>query len=677
MTTNWRKLFTASLAALLLAAVCLLSVPGHPQENPHDAQISDWQIRSEIKPQLAYLPTRSWVVMANLAELRELRILPLIARQQPQQATATPTPTPTPKPTPLPAPRPQQQSDLLNITARPIPTRTVGLESGKVTRWTLKDAILAALENNPDIEIERSRVRQSQFDLFAAEGAYDPISTQGTSYVSTRQPNTRPFSGTTESTLNSQRLTYNFGYQGFVQRTGGFYTVDFNNQRTALNFGLFDTQYDPTLNLRFTQPILRNFKIDPNRRQILIAKRNLDLSDAQFRLRAIQIISQVQQAYWDLAFAIKNEEIQRDAVKLAETQLTNNKRQVEVGTLAPIDIVSAATEFESRRQQVFQAMNTVAQAENSLKALTVSSPGDELWSALIIPVESFEVQTNTLPLGDALRLAMDNRPELKQFALRKEINKTDIDFFRNQTKPQVDFFVGYNTFGVGGSPGFRTQDVGNCSSTFPTVNGPVCLSAFTPVLNAQGQITGYQLGILQTPFTTSSRSVPTAASEFVGGYGTGLKNLFKNDFRQWQVGVNITLNWRNRTAKANLGRALEENRRIDLDTRRQMQAIEVEVRNAVQSVETAKMRIEASRAARQYAEQQLEGENKKFQAGLSTTFFVLTRQTDLARARGEELRALADFNKAVADLQRVIATTLTSNSIEVRPAAPATLQNSR
>ncbi len=143
----------------------------------------------------------------------------------------------------------------------------------------------------------------------------------------------------------------------------------FNNDRVVGNTNNFTPQFAPDLTFAYRQPLWKDFGIDNNRRQIKIARKRLDLSDATFRQRAIEIISRVQQAYWDLALAIRDEEIQRDAVKLAETQLTNNQRQVEVGTLAPIDVVSAATVLEGRRQNVYQAMGAVAQAENLLKGI--------------------------------------------------------------------------------------------------------------------------------------------------------------------------------------------------------------------------------------------------------------------------------------------------------------------
>ena len=525
--------------------------------------------------------------------------------------------------------------------ARPIPQRTVGLEPGKVVRWTLRDAILAALEKNIDIELERENTRLAQYDLFAAEGVYDVISGGTFSYGGFTSANTRLFSGTTATTTSQKTLTYNAGVSKLLERGGGNYQVNFNNTRVTNNFGTFSPQYNPQLNFSVTQPLFRGYKIDANRRQIKIAKKTLDLNDAQFRQRAIEIISRVQQAYWDLAFAIKDEEIQRDSVKLAETQLNNNKRQVEVGTLAPIEVTQSAATLESRRQQVFVAMNSVSQAENALKSLTIGTSSDELWGSQIVPVESFDVKPVIIPLNDALKLASENRPELKQFTVQKEINQINVDFFRNQAKPQVDFVASYNLNGVAGQR--------NAQNPLALVV-PACVEGQAP---------------------PASGCLP---ANLLGGYFNSLGNLFKNDFHSWSFGVNIQIPWRNSVAKANLGRTIEQGKQIDLQTRRMAQSIEVEVRNAVQSLETAKMRIEAAQASRRYAEQQLEGEEKKFAAGLSVTFFVLQRQTDLAIARGSELRALADYNKAVAELQRVISTTLSSNSIEIKPTPQASIK---
>ena len=195
----------------------------------------------------------------------------------------------------------------------------------------------------------------------------------------------------------------------------------------------------------------------------------------------------------------------------------------------------------------------------------------------------------------------------------------------------------YTPSGVGGTP------------TISTFTRPILDAAGNPVLGPDGKPT----------FTT------TVDPDFQGGYGTSLKNLFTNKYSSLQFGLTIQIPWKNRIAEANLGRALEQTKQIDLQVRKQTQDIETQIRNDVQAIEFAKMRIEAARAQQQYAQQQLEGEEKRFAAGLTTTFFVLQRQNELSVAKGQYIRALTDYNKLVATLQRDIGTTLTNNNIEV------------
>src|SRR5262245_39360165 len=174
----------------------------------------------------------------------------------------------------------------------------------------------------------------------------------------------------------------------------------------------------------FTQPILRNRSIDSGRRQVKIAKKRLDISDSQFRQRAIEIISQVQRAYWDLVFARRDQEIKRESVDLAETQLEHNERMVDAGTLAKSDIISARVELERRKDEAEAAVEEIQRAENALKAL-MAQPGDgEIWQSELVPVEQPQMELSaSLPLEDALKLAAQNRPEIEQYRLRGELNK--------------------------------------------------------------------------------------------------------------------------------------------------------------------------------------------------------------------------------------------------------------
>jgi len=564
-----------------------------------------------------------------------------------------------------------------DIVSRPIPERASGLAPGKIVRWSRKDAILAALEKNIDIELERERVRMTQYSLIATQGFYDPMTTSTILYNRASSPNAQRFSGTDATAISNQSLTYNFGASKYLERGGGLVTANFNNNRSVSNTSNLSTLYSPSLTFRLTQPMFKGFGIDETRYQIKVAKKTLDLNDAQFRAMVIQIISQVEQAYWTLSLAIRNEKVQRESVAVAETLLNNTKRQVEVGTLAPIEVVSAATSLESRRVSVFQAINSVGQAENALKNLTAGGQNDELWSSVIEPIDPFEIKATSIPVEDAIKLAQENRPEIRQQNLNKEINKIGIDFFRNQAKPQIDLIANYSTNGLGGTPAVTTGTLPTCSNPVLRVPGDQSSGLVCNNLVVGRDAAGNFIPTVSTvpfdpavPFTQTSQ----ITNQFIGGYGTALSNLFKNEFRSWSVGVAFSLPLRNRTAKANLGKALETERQLDLQMRQTMQNIEVDVRNAVQAVETAKMRIDAAQAAERYARLQLEGEEKKFQAGLQSTFFVLDRQNQLSVAQLSTLQAQADYNIAISNLQRVIATTLSSNSIELKQDTPVTIK---
>ena len=282
------------------------------------------------------------------------------------------------------------------------------------------------------------------------------------------------------------------------------------------------------------------------------------------------------------------------------------------------------------------------------------------WQTEYLPVETPQVDTNaSLPVEDALRLARTNRPEMQQFKLRGEINKVDEDFYRNQTKPQIDLVATYGTIGFAGTTRKETN--------FFQASNDLLYSGLNNIVTRVNTLGPNLPPLPLFPVSTNGNGVPDFLT---GGYGQSLANLFKNEFRTWRFGVNINLPLRNRAAQANLGHALAEGRQITVQRQRLEQTIEVEVRNALQAVETAKRRVEAARNSRANAELQYASEQRKFDAGQSTNFLVLDRQNALSSARGRELRALTDYTKAVAELQRALSTTLTSNSVEVQSAIP-------
>ncbi|MCI0337660.1 MAG: TolC family protein [Acidobacteria bacterium] len=520
----------------------------------------------------------------------------------------------------------------------------IGVDSSKRVTITLRESMLMALENNRDIEVERLNVRMNEFDLLASQGVYDPALVTSLYYDRRKIPATSLFAtGMTTDAVGTATVSQRLPWQG-----SSFLATFDNDRSTAANpFFVLNPQYTTNLSFTFTQPLLRNREIDSDRRQIKIAKKQLDVSDNQFRQRAIEIIVQVQRAYWDLIFARSDHEIKRESVELARTQLKSNERLVDAGSLAPADIISARVELERRTDDAEAAVDAIQRAENSLKALMLQPSNGELWQSELVPVEQPQIEASaSLPLEDATRLAFQNRPEMEQYRLRGELNKIDVEFFRNQTKPQIDLFATYGTVGLAG-----TLRVGEN----PITQSSALLTARVNQLSALA-------GLPPLP----PPSFDSVNGDLIGGYGQSLANMLKNEFRAYRFGVNINLPLRNRTAQANLGRALAEGTQIDVQRQRQQQVIEVEVRNALQAVETAKKRVEAAKNSRENAELQYQSELRKFEAGQSTNYFVLDRQNALSSARGRELKALTDYTKAAAELQRAMSTTLSSNNVMVK-----------
>ncbi|HEY7547613.1 MAG TPA: TolC family protein, partial [Blastocatellia bacterium] len=248
---------------------------------------------------------------------------------------------------------------------------------------------------------------------------------------------------------------------------------------------------------------------------------------------------------------------------------------------------------------------------------------------------------------ETVRLALTNRPEIAQSDLQKEINRADVKYFENQTRPQIDLVASYTATGLSGTPSLTGNPFGSTTAL---------LTERVNLLSERAGLPPLDLG-----------SNPQLPGFLIGGNGQSLANLFSNDFRTLRFGVSFSFPLRNRTAEGNLGRALAEERKIGAQRQSLEQQIEVEVRNALQTVETARLRVETARASREAAEKQSESEQRRFEAGLSTTFLVLERQNALSEARGRELRALTDYNKSLSELNRVMGTTLTSANVEIRP----------
>jgi HAE1 family hydrophobic/amphiphilic exporter-1 len=430
---------------------------------------------------------------------------------------------------------------------------------------------------------------------------------------------------------------------------------------------LLNPFYSSNLSLQFTQPLLRDRAIDNNRRQIRIQRKRLDQSDADFRQRTIDVITRVQQAYWELVFALRDQQNQLANLNLSRESLRNIEAQIAAGAKAPLERAEVQTELANRETALYSAIQAVAIAENNLKVLIFKDPNSPEWSAQLTPTETPKFDTNPVNLPDALKAARDNRPELRRLRLQNDINDIDVQFFKNQTKPQVDL-VG--TVALTGLAGTNVQPVVLPGTQVPIISGDP-LTNPNAFLLEQIRQTQIALGLptATTPLVAAQASGPNAT--LVGGYGRDLRNLISGDTRNVTVGVAIAFPFKNKTAEANLAGARIQKEQLQASMRSQEQTIEVDVRNSAQAVESARQRVLSAREARTNAEMQLEGEQRLYQVGRSTTFLLFQRENALANARASELRAETDYNKALADLQRATSTTLRANNVVVdAPIAP-------
>jgi HAE1 family hydrophobic/amphiphilic exporter-1 len=544
----------------------------------------------------------------------------------------------------------------------------LGVTSDNTLTLSLNDAIKRALENNNDIEVARDDVRFAETQLRSLEGIFDPIfsfTPQIDKRITPQQSSLGGSgrSGTTTSTTYSLSPSINRQFS----TGGGNYTLNFANSHTntSSNFSIINPYYSSNLSLTFTQPLYRNRSIDNNRRQIRIQKKRLEQSDADFRLRTIDVISRVQQAYWELVFALRDQQNQLANLNLSRENLRRVEAQISVGTQAPLARAEVQTELANRESSLLVSVQNVSIAENNLKQLMIKDSGAPEWSAQLTPTDTPKFDAAPVNLNDALKEARENRPELRRLNLQNDINKIDIQYFKNQTRPQIDI---QSTLATTGLAGKDVSGAPIAGTLFPLISGD-------PNTNAQAfllqQIRDIQMRamfpVAVVPLVPSAGG-PNA--DLIGGYGKDLSNLFGFKTRNITVGLAIQFPWKNKTAEADLAGARIQKEQLEASMRLQDQTIEVDVRNAAQAVETSRRRVLAARDARANAEMQLEGEQRLYQVGRSTTFLLFQRENALTNARNAELRAETDYNKALADLQRATSTTLRANNILVETPTP-------
>lgn len=542
--------------------------------------------------------------------------------------------------------------------ATPAPAVTlpprVGVQ-GAPAALSLEEAIRLALEHNTDVSIARLQRDVTAQDVRAAEGAFDLRLLPLFNYQRTVTPSTSALSGGQNGRVEDRRLGGDLRLEGRNPLAGGTFAVDFSATRTesSNNFLRLNPQFPSALGFSYVQPLFRNLRIDAERRQILLSRRAVDLSDLQLTRVLMDQLSIVEQAYWDLVFATRNLDVLATGLAQARAQVASNERQVREGTLAPIDVVEAQTQVATFEEIIATAQQTLTEAENRLKRLMLANRQAGMWNQPLEPSNATDRPVPQLTVDEAVKLALAERPELRELDVAVEQNAIDRRYFADQTRPQADLVANYTLSGLAGTA------VTTGGGTINTGTNPAVLSR----LNELSVLAGFDA--ITLPPTTS----PPLPPFLVGGLSGSLSNVWNRRFPVAQVQVQMELPLGNRTARANLARVEIARRQIDEQRAQLQQTIEAEVRNALQAVQSAGDRLRSASSAQRSAQEQYESEQRRFESGLSTVFLVLQRQTTLVTAQAREVRARADLNQAIAVLDRAIGATLTQHGVQVQRSA--------
>ena len=472
---------------------------------------------------------------------------------------------------------------------------------------TLKETIERVLKNNISISVQSYNSKINEQFIFEKEADFDPtLDFEFKFGEETRQSSSS--SSLSDAKNRNQDYDWDFSVsQKFV--TGGDYelSMDNNRNRTSSSLTSLNPTYSSDLALTVTQPLLKDFGIDLNKRKIYIAKNDQKISDHQFTEKVIDTLTEAENIYWDLVFSIEDLKVKETSLQRARDLEKQVKAQVDVGTLAELEILQAQSDVASRDEQLLNAQNLIEDNEDNLKNILNSSFDSEDGLKKIIPADSpvFEPGSEN-SLEEALKTALTLRPDL--LAKKKELDNRNIEakYNENQMLPTLDLI---GSLGLNGLSGDST-----------TTNG---------------------------------------------AYDTALSEAFSTNYGLWQFGINLSYPLGNRAAKSKLAAKRLEVAQLLLDIKNLEKNIIVEVREAHRQIKTDIKKVQATRVARKLAEEKLNAEEKKFKVGLSTSFNVLAFQEDLAEEQSNEIKAVIDYNKSLTRLNQVMARTLEAHDIKL------------
>jgi outer membrane protein len=472
----------------------------------------------------------------------------------------------------------------------------------------------------------------STLGLGSPVSSYDPILTGTLQLDRFSQKTSSAFIGVPTPTQNTS--TVDFAYnQGFA--TGTNLSVGFNNTRITTNSPF--TTLSPTLNSSFkaqlTQHLLQGFGFNANRRFIIIAKNNRELTDVAFRLQITTTVDQIQNMYWDLVNAYENVKVQQDALALAEKTLSDNKKQVEIGTLAPIEIVRAQSQVATNQQSLILAKTTLELQQLLMKnALSRTLQSAGVIDAEVIPTDTMRMPTDQDTVAasqDLINDALVHRPELAESRIDLKNREISMKAVKNSLLPSVDLFAYYGGSGLGGS-----------------------FNPAAPVCTAPDQ-----------QFCTQPADIPPSVS-----YGGTIHQLFNSTAPDKGAGLSLNIPIRNRAAQANHIRSQLEFRQAQMRLQQVENEIRIEVRNAQFALQQNQASVAAAQAAVDLAKESLDAEQKKYALGASTSTLVLQQSSALTQSRSNLVAARAAYEKARVELDRATGLLLERNGIDLADA---------
>jgi len=494
-----------------------------------------------------------------------------------------------------------------------------GEEAEKSISLSLQECIAKAMEHNLGVAVELLTPQSKEYGVSRAKEKFLPALSLDTYFTDQEQA-----SYSFLDAAGVLQTRYNQYSMNIDQRipTGGQFTLSLESSRYDTNrTGItVNPSFRSELRFNFTQPLLKNFGTTMARREILVAQTNRDVSEEELKRALQNTVYRVEEAYWNLVFAVENLEVSRLSLKLAQDLLEKNKRAVEVGTMAPIEIVSAQAQVASREASILAAEAEVKNSEDRLKLITnLSADTPKADQLAIIPSDEPLYEYKEIDLKEAVATALQNRPDLKSARLGLENYTLNLKYAKNQLLPSLDLRASYWSPGVSGDQLILNPD---------------------------------------NPFGPPIATIP-------GGRSESLKDVFGLNFKNWSIGV--TLDFPLNTL---VSRAAEAQAQVDLEqallrVKNQEQQIYTDIKIAVRDVATDFKRINALKIARELAEKQLKAEEEKLKVGLSTNFVVLSYQNELASAQSQEISAIIDHMLSLARLKRDLGTNLEDRRIRL------------